>query len=75
MIKEYIGEDWIKEPSKLEELLRYQDDTVFLSKFLNVKQQRKAILASYIQEHHHIEVDIHSIFDVQVKRLHAYKRQ
>ena len=44
-------------------------------KFLNVKQQRKQVLADYIKEHNGIDVNVNSIFDIQVKRLHAYKRQ
>ena len=53
----------------------YVDDSIVQSKFLNVKRQRKQVLADYIKKHNGVEVDVDSIFDIQVKRLHEYKRQ
>ena len=75
LINEYIGNDWIKDPDKLEDLMSYVDDKVLQDRFLEVKRERKQILADYILEHNGIKVDVDSIFDIQVKRLHAYKRQ
>ena len=70
-----IGPSWLEHPADLEKLLPYAKDPQVQAKFLAVKKQRKQILADYIREHNGIEVDVNSIFDIQVKRLHAYKRQ
>jgi glycogen/starch/alpha-glucan phosphorylases len=75
LLNETIGNDWLKHPEQLEKLMSYVNDSIIQGKFYNVKQQRKQILADYILEHNGIEVDTNSIFDIQVKRLHAYKRQ
>ena len=75
MINETIGKGWIKKPAQLENLMEHVDDPILQNRFLAVKKERKQILADYIKEHNGIEVDVDSIFDVQVKRLHAYKRQ
>jgi starch phosphorylase len=75
LLNETIGDEWIKHPEKLEKLMAYTDDSIIQGKFYNVKQQRKQVLADYIKEHNGIDVDVNSIFDIQVKRLHAYKRQ
>ena len=75
LVNETIGNEWIKHPEQLEKLMAYAEDSIVQGKFLNVKQQRKQVLADYIKEHNGIEVDTNSIFDIQVKRLHAYKRQ
>ena len=74
LINETIGK-WIKKPAQLENLMEHVDDPILQNRFLAVKKERKQILADYIKEHNDIEVDVDSIFDVQVKRLHAYKRQ
>lgn len=55
--------------------MNHVDDTTLQERFLDVKRERKQILADYILEHNKIKVDVDSIFDIQVKRLHAYKRQ
>ena len=68
----------VKDGSKnqqLENLMEHVDDPILQNRFLAVKKERKQILADYIKKHNGIEVDVDSIFDVQVKRLHAYKRQ
>lgn len=70
-----IGDDWITDLSKMKELEIYADDRKAQSEFLNVKYQNKVRLAKYIKEHNGIDVNPRSIFDVQVKRLHEYKRQ
>ena len=75
LLKEAIGDGWVKKPEELEKLMDYVDDSIVQGKFFNVKQQRKQVLADYIKEHNGIDVDVNSIFDIQVKRLHAYKRQ
>ncbi len=75
LLHETIGDDWIKEPDLLSNLNKYVNDSIVQAKFYNVKQQRKQVLADYIKEHNGVEVDVNSIFDIQVKRLHAYKRQ
>lgn len=75
LITETIGDEWMEHPEKLEDLMKYVDDATLQNRFLDVKKERKEILAKYIKEHNHIDVDPNSIFDVQVKRLHAYKRQ
>lgn len=75
LLNDTIGSSWIKHPEELENLMAYVDDEKVQEGFLNVKRERKQILANYIKEHNGIDVDVDSIFDVQVKRLHAYKRQ
>ncbi|WP_102263988.1 glycogen/starch/alpha-glucan phosphorylase [Mesobacillus jeotgali] len=75
LITEAIGSDWVSSPQKLEELMRYKDDSVFLEKLHRIKQANKERLAKRILDKTGIQVDTESIFDVQVKRLHAYKRQ
>ena len=75
LLNETIGNEWVMHPEQLEKLTDFVNDSIVQGKFLNVKQQRKEILAKYIKEHNGIDVDPNSIFDIQVKRLHAYKRQ
>ena len=75
VISEVIGEDWITDSSQLKKLEAYASDPVFQQKFAAAKLEKKKQLAAYIKEHNGIEVDPTSIFDVQVKRLHEYKRQ
>lgn len=70
-----IGEDWIVDLSKLDELSPLIEDKTALREFAEIKYKNKCRLAAYIKEHNGIEVDPNSIFDVQVKRLHEYKRQ
>lgn len=75
LITSKIGDKWIKEARELEKLLPFADKADFRKTFKEVKRQNKIALAEYIKEHNHVEVDPDSIFDVQVKRLHEYKRQ
>ncbi|MDO4965636.1 MAG: glycogen/starch/alpha-glucan phosphorylase [Lachnospiraceae bacterium] len=70
-----VGDDWITDLSKIEKLNVYATDKKAQHEFMNIKYQNKVRLAKYILEHNGIEVDPRSIFDVQVKRLHEYKRQ
>ncbi len=70
-----IGDEWITDLSAISKLKLYVDDEKCQHEFMNIKYQNKLRLAKYIKEHNGIEVDPRSIFDVQVKRLHEYKRQ
>ena len=75
LITSKIGKTWTKNVSQLEKLLPFADDKEFQQEFKAVKLKKKQALAAYIKEHNGIDVDPNSIFDVQVKRLHEYKRQ
>ena len=71
-----LGSDaWITDLPQMKGLEKYVDDPAAQKEFMEIKYQNKVRLAKYIKEHNGIEVDPHSIFDVQVKRLHEYKRQ
>ncbi|MDD6798472.1 MAG: glycogen/starch/alpha-glucan phosphorylase [Clostridia bacterium] len=74
-INDKIGDDWITNLSHLEKLKLYADDEKCQHEFMQIKYQNKLRLAKYIKENNGIDVDPRSIFDVQVKRLHEYKRQ
>ena len=71
----HVGDDWITDLPKINKLKVYVDDEKAQQEFMNIKYQNKVRLAKYILEHNGIEVNPRSIFDVQVKRLHEYKRQ
>ena len=75
LVTSLIGDGWITNPSELEKLEAYKDDKKVLNAIKRIKRNNKIRLANYIKEHNGIEVDVDSIFDTQVKRLHAYKRQ
>lgn len=75
LLTDTIGASFIDEPKELSKLMSFIDDKALQERFLDVKMERKVILADYIKKVTGIEVDVHSIFDVQAKRLHAYKRQ
>ena len=70
-----IGDEWITNLAHINELSVYVNDELCQKEFMNIKYQNKVRLAKYIKEHNGIEVNPRSIFDVQVKRLHEYKRQ
>ena len=74
-VSNHVGNDWITDLSKISGLKIYADDEKAQREFMNIKYQNKVRLAKYILEHNGIQVDPRSIFDVQVKRLHEYKRQ
>ncbi|MGT2779213.1 glycogen/starch/alpha-glucan phosphorylase [Streptococcus intermedius] len=74
-IDHLIGKGWRTNIHELRKLLDYKDDQHVLSEFYNVKQEAKVRLAAFIKETTGVEVSTEAIFDVQVKRLHAYKRQ
>ena len=74
-VTKHIGDGWITELMQLARLVPYASDAKAQKEFMEIKRKNKVRLAEYIKEHNGIEVDPDSIFDVQVKRLHEYKRQ
>ena len=75
LVRETIGDGWITDLSELEKLLPYAEDDMFRRRFMEIKRANKAALAAYIKETKNIDINPDSIFDIQVKRLHEYKRQ
>jgi glycogen phosphorylase len=75
LITATIGDSWIHHPKDLVKLLKYANNTAFQEQFADIKLQNKAALAKIIKDKYSLDIDIHSIFDIQVKRIHAYKRQ
>ena len=74
-IKELIGDGFLKDPKRLEELLKYKDDNEVLTKILKIKENNKKRLCDYLNKNENISIDESSVFDIQIKRLHEYKRQ
>lgn len=75
LINDSIGGGWVKDYRELEKLTPFADDKAFREKFAAIKLDNKKKLAKYIKEHNNIDVNPESMFDVQIKRLHEYKRQ
>lgn len=75
LITEAIGDKWIQSPEALIKLLQFNKDTVFQQRVFDIKQSNKEHLADMIKKNQGINIDPNSIFDVQVKRIHEYKRQ
>lgn len=75
LLSEAIGGDWIERPERLQDLMRFSNDAAFQEKLAIVKQANKQRLASYIYGKYGWKLDEHAIFDMHVKRIHAYKRQ
>ncbi len=76
LLTELLGSNsWIVDLSQLKQLEKYASDEKVLSKFLDIKQEKKYQLAEYIKKHDDVVIDPHSIFDMQIKRMHEYKRQ
>jgi starch phosphorylase len=75
LFTEKIGDNWLKDLKELRKLEQYLDDPEFRQRWYEIKQANKADLAAYMLKTRNIEVDVNSIFDVQVKRIHEYKRQ
>ena len=69
------GDEWINDLDKLKELSKYADDENVLRRFIDIKQGKKKQLADFIKAHDGIDIDENSVFDIQIKRLHEYKRQ
>ncbi|MBP5580240.1 MAG: glycogen/starch/alpha-glucan phosphorylase [Ruminococcus sp.] len=75
-ITELLGDDsWINDLDRLKELSKYADDENVLRRFIDIKQGKKKQVADFIKAHDGIEIDVNSVFDIQIKRLHEYKRQ
>ena len=76
LITELLGDDdWINDLDRLKELAKYADDENVLRRFIDIKQGKKKQLADFIKTHDGIDIDENSVFDIQIKRLHEYKRQ
>jgi starch phosphorylase len=75
MISEKIGNEWIKDLSKLKKLEKFVSDKQFIENWQSVKWLNKKLLVDYIETEHNIKINSDSIFDVQIKRFHEYKRQ
>lgn len=75
LLNDLIGDSYIRNASELEKLLKYKDDSNVLEKMSKIKRENKIRLAEYVKRSNNIELDPDSIFDVQVKRMHEYKRQ
>lgn len=76
LITELLGNDeWVTDLDKIKELEKYADDETVLNKFISIKEIKKKQLVEYIKVHDGVEIDENTIFDIQIKRLHEYKRQ
>ena len=75
VLKDAIGPEFMQDADKLQDLLKYQNDNALLDKLYDAKRKNKERMAKYIKDHNDIVVDPDSIFDIQSKRIHAYKRQ
>ncbi|MGD8112784.1 glycogen/starch/alpha-glucan phosphorylase [Vibrio sp. TRT 17S01] len=75
LISEKIGDEWPADLDQLESIAQYAEDAAFQKSFMAVKKENKQRLADWVQENMGIELDTNAIFDVQIKRLHEYKRQ
>lgn len=75
LITKNIGDSWIMDMDQLKQFAQFKDDKKILKSLNDIKLNNKKRLAAYIKEHNDIDIDVNSIFDVQIKRLHAYKRQ
>lgn len=76
LITELLGDDsWLNDLSRLKELEKYADNDEIMERFISIKQQKKSQLAEYISANEGVSIDADSVFDIQIKRLHEYKRQ
>jgi starch phosphorylase len=75
LITDKIGDSWLKDIDQMRKIEKFIDDPEFCDRWRQIKQQNKADLAAYIKKTRNIDVNINSIFDIQVKRIHEYKRQ
>ena len=75
LLDDTIGRDYRKDADRLEDLLKYKDDEAVLTRLADIKKQKKQELIEYVKKNEGVTLDADSIFDVQVKRLHEYKRQ
>ena len=75
LITEKIGEGWVTDLDQIRNIEQFADDTEFMDRFVKIKQSNKQLLADYIEEKQEIRLDLNSMFDIQIKRIHEYKRQ
>lgn len=76
LITELLGSDeWVTNLDKLKELEKYADDADVINRFIEIKETKKKQLAQFVEKHDGVKIDPNSIFDIQIKRLHEYKRQ
>lgn len=75
LLNESIGSSWVSHPCDLLKVLKYADDRIFQEKLATIKRYNKAVLAQHIREVQGISIDVDSIFDSHIKRIHGYKRQ
>ncbi len=75
LVKDLIGDDFVSDASRLEELMKYKDDKSVLANLDKIKHANKVRLAEHLKKSQNIKIDPNSVFDIQVKRLHEYKRQ
>ncbi|MDK2786791.1 MAG: glycogen phosphorylase [Epulopiscium sp.] len=75
LITDTIGDGWFTDLTELNKLVPYKENEAFRKKFMEIKYENKIKLAEYIKKHNNIEIDPNSIYDIQIKRLHEYKRQ
>ena len=74
-VSEKIGNEWIKSPEKLKDFAKFADDKLVQNRVMRIKHDNKRLFSEFVNANYGIDIDSNSIFDVQVKRLHAYKRQ
>lgn len=75
LITEKIGEGWVTDLDQIRNIEQFADDKEFMDRFVKIKQSNKQLLADYIEEKQEIKLDLNSMFDIQIKRIHEYKRQ
>ncbi len=75
LISEKIGDEWITDLDKIREIEKFIDDKDFMDRYSQIKQNNKQYLADYVEEKRNIKLDVRSMFDIQIKRIHEYKRQ
>lgn len=75
LLNETIGSEWVTDLDRLEKLTSYADDPAFRARFMAVKAGNKKRLARWLSHHHDVEIDERAMFDIQIKRIHEYKRQ
>ncbi len=75
LITDKIGDDWVTNLDKIKEIEKFADDKDFMKQYAQIKENNKKHLADYVEEKRNIKLDITSMFDIQIKRIHEYKRQ
>ncbi|WP_368860755.1 glycogen/starch/alpha-glucan phosphorylase, partial [Vibrio cincinnatiensis] len=75
MVTEKIGDGWLKNLDEMRQIEKFVDDPEFCRRWREIKQNNKRNLAAYLLKYRNVQIDVNSLFDVQVKRIHEYKRQ